>query len=537
MPTILKTKNSVTTTVVPTTLQQGELAVNITDKKVWVGNAATTPVQLLGDGGSASFTSIAFGAGTVSAPSITFTGDTNTGIYSPAADTIAFTEGGVEAMRINASGNVGIGPAGTSTNTVSSGLAINNATAGNFPGLEIQTANTTRLFLNANNSESYISSPTNPLAFLVNSTERMRITSAGNVGINTSSPVSALQINGTATFSQGSDTRYGTLRFNSGTFTVASTETEMHIDAPFSYIALRTGTGGTATERMRILAGGVVGIGTSTPSNSSQLNVYSTASTSARIIMTGTTNMALLQTANDSGNFYFGMDNSTGGIFGVGNYTRLVWSDGAYPMAFATNGAERMRINASGQILMGTTGVVGGERLSVVSTGTITGWFQSTNTATTGLINIYSAVPSTAFNTNCAHFAGQTAGVNTWFLYANGTTSYVSDANLKKNIVTTRDGYLDDLAKLRVVKYQWKANSDESPTELGFIAQEVAEVFPNLVQDSIPVKKGGPTNKVILGSVLQPILIKSVQELYALVQEQQTLIENLTTRLNALEGK
>jgi hypothetical protein len=35
---------------VPTTLQQGELAVNITDKKMWVGNAATTPVQILGAG-------------------------------------------------------------------------------------------------------------------------------------------------------------------------------------------------------------------------------------------------------------------------------------------------------------------------------------------------------------------------------------------------------------------------------------------------------------------------------------------------------
>jgi len=50
MPTVLKTKNSVTTTVAPTSLAQGELAVNITDKKMWVGNAATTPVQLLGAG-------------------------------------------------------------------------------------------------------------------------------------------------------------------------------------------------------------------------------------------------------------------------------------------------------------------------------------------------------------------------------------------------------------------------------------------------------------------------------------------------------
>jgi hypothetical protein len=48
-------------------------------------------------------------AGAVGTPSITTTGDTNTGIYFPAADTIAFTEGGAEVMRINSSGNVGIG--------------------------------------------------------------------------------------------------------------------------------------------------------------------------------------------------------------------------------------------------------------------------------------------------------------------------------------------------------------------------------------------------------------------------------------------
>jgi hypothetical protein len=50
MATTLKTKNSVVTTVVPTALAQGELAVNITDKKMWVGNAATTPIQILGAG-------------------------------------------------------------------------------------------------------------------------------------------------------------------------------------------------------------------------------------------------------------------------------------------------------------------------------------------------------------------------------------------------------------------------------------------------------------------------------------------------------
>jgi hypothetical protein len=50
-----------------------------------------------------------FPAGTAALPSITATGDTNTGLYFPAADTIAFSEGGAEAMRIDSSGNVGIG--------------------------------------------------------------------------------------------------------------------------------------------------------------------------------------------------------------------------------------------------------------------------------------------------------------------------------------------------------------------------------------------------------------------------------------------
>jgi len=50
-----------------------------------------------------------FSAGTAALPALTTSGDTNTGIFFPAADTIAFSEGGAEAMRIDSSGNVGIG--------------------------------------------------------------------------------------------------------------------------------------------------------------------------------------------------------------------------------------------------------------------------------------------------------------------------------------------------------------------------------------------------------------------------------------------
>lgn len=50
MSQTIKLKNSVTTTSTPATLEQGEVAINVTDKKMWVGNASLVPVQLLGDG-------------------------------------------------------------------------------------------------------------------------------------------------------------------------------------------------------------------------------------------------------------------------------------------------------------------------------------------------------------------------------------------------------------------------------------------------------------------------------------------------------
>jgi hypothetical protein len=54
-------------------------------------------------------TTVVLAAGAVGTPSLTTSDDTNTGIFFPSADTIAFTEGGTEVMRINSSGNVGIG--------------------------------------------------------------------------------------------------------------------------------------------------------------------------------------------------------------------------------------------------------------------------------------------------------------------------------------------------------------------------------------------------------------------------------------------
>jgi hypothetical protein len=70
---------------------------------------------------------VEFADGSASTPSITNDGDTNTGIFFPAADTIAFSEGGVEAMRIDSDGDVGIG---TTTPDRKLTLLVSPSTAG-----------------------------------------------------------------------------------------------------------------------------------------------------------------------------------------------------------------------------------------------------------------------------------------------------------------------------------------------------------------------------------------------------------------------
>jgi hypothetical protein len=75
--------------------------------------AGTTVIDLPATSGTMVVTSgaqtIEFADGSAAAPSITNSGDTNTGIFFPSSDTIAFTEGGTESMRIDSNGNVGIG--------------------------------------------------------------------------------------------------------------------------------------------------------------------------------------------------------------------------------------------------------------------------------------------------------------------------------------------------------------------------------------------------------------------------------------------
>jgi len=112
MATTLKTKNSVTTTVVPTSLAQGELAVNIADKKIWVGNASTTPVLISDYSGS------------IIGGSNTQVQYNNSGVFAGDAD---FTFNGTTVTMANDASisglTVGKGGGSVARNTVVGGLA------------------------------------------------------------------------------------------------------------------------------------------------------------------------------------------------------------------------------------------------------------------------------------------------------------------------------------------------------------------------------------------------------------------------------
>ena len=137
--------------------------------------------------GTAQFASgvtVPFGLGSASAPSIAFTGDSNTGIFSPGADSIGFAEGGAEVMRIDSSGNVGIG-----TSSPANRLVVQDATGATRIRVE-NTANAAAgagLFLQTFSSGTQVSNAT------------IRTDNAGNFQIftGTTSDAERMRINAT----------------------------------------------------------------------------------------------------------------------------------------------------------------------------------------------------------------------------------------------------------------------------------------------------------------------------------------------------
>jgi hypothetical protein len=152
------------------------------------------------------------------------------------------------------------------------------------------------------------------------------------------------------------------------------------------------------------------------------------------------------------------------------------------------------------------------------------------------------ADPNNATNWSYAAFTGTNPFITIYKIFSNGTVAARSDARWKKNIETTRNGYIDDLCKLRVVKYNWYNHEDDAPKELGLIAQEVEEVFPNLINIEPVIAKReveqedgtiieeefeDGVSRSVKVSVLPIMLLKAIQEQQEQIKELQVQIDKL----------
>jgi hypothetical protein len=195
----------------------------------------------LDSSGNPTFTApTVFSAGTASDPSITFTGDTNTGLFAPAADTIAFSEGGAEAMRIDSGGRALIGATSTFLNSDGKLYLAGDS--------------------NSNNGGLYVS--------------RFQNTSGGSPTINIlKSRGSSI---GSMTTVQNADELGGLVwRASDGTSFIASAVLDVEVDGtvasnqiPSRMRFLTANSAGSVTERARITSGGDFFVGMTASSDS-----------------------------------------------------------------------------------------------------------------------------------------------------------------------------------------------------------------------------------------------------------------------------
>ena len=279
---------------------------------VQTGATVQVSVNNLTAGRAVSATSISAGLGAVGAPSYTFTGDTNTGMWSPSADALAFSTAGAERMRLDSSGNVLVATTSASTGNTGNGFVVSSGgdlisrrisgvgrthvtfVNGGVTVGTIQTSTTATTY-NTSSTSGLTGVDADTVAIRTNSAERIRIDSAGNVGIGITAPrsiLSAASATGSVLTLESTDTTLttndvvGEIDFYANDGSTNGTGVKASIrafanDAAGNNIALAFATSdGTtlAADRMILDGQGRLGIGTTTPAAAARLDVSSTTS-------------------------------------------------------------------------------------------------------------------------------------------------------------------------------------------------------------------------------------------------------------------
>jgi len=260
---------------------------------------------------------------------------------------------------------------------------------------------------------------------------------------------------------------------------------------------------------------GNVGIGTDSPSSFNEAGLPLVIGSGS-----GNNGASIYSGSADFGSLYFA-DGTSGNALYAGY---IAYNHSTNTMAFGTGSSEAMRIDSSGNVVWGNNGSVPADSDSVnakvihASDGYV---LRSHRSVTTAINHIY------FFNPNGLCGKIETSGTTTLYVTS-------SDYRLKENITEITDG-ITRVKQLNPSRFNFIADPDK--TVDGFIAHEVQGIVPEAVSgEKDAVNEDGSINpQGIDQSKLVPLLTAALQESIALIESQQSQIDALTARIEALE--
>ena len=369
MPDQLQLRGGTTTETNSFTGAAREVTVDTTKKTAVVHDGSTAGGNpLLREDGSNS----ALALGSQGTPSLKFTGDTNTGIYSPGADQVAISTGGSARLYIAADGDIGIKTTnpyqaldigGTTSALIKFSPSNQGTTATdggyighNFGGFDVWqyetnymrfgTANTPRLYITSTGEFEFVgagTAGTTQAVYFSGSApvNSLVVDSNGRLGIGTSSPSRNLDIAaGQANVGITSNT---TSAGNEPTLVFTHAGNNGYVIKGGSNLQFASDSGSNV--RMTLTTAGSLGIGTTSPSYNLHVQRGASTGVSAQF---GRESGSSLFVYNATTVSYLGSDSSASNAIG--------FLDSADAISFHTNdGAEKARIDSSGRLLVGTS--------------------------------------------------------------------------------------------------------------------------------------------------------------------------------------